>query len=37
MRSMKLGLAIAAACAAMLSMTMVAKKKHGSRKGRKGR
>jgi hypothetical protein len=37
MRSMKTGLAIAAACVAMLSMTMIAKKKRGSRKSRKGR
>jgi hypothetical protein len=38
MRSMKTGLAVAAACVAMLSMTMLAKKKRGSRSGtRKGR
>ncbi len=36
MRSMKMGLAIAAACVAMLSMTMMAKKKRGARKN-KGR
>jgi hypothetical protein len=36
MRSMKMGLAIAAACVAMLSMTMMAKKKRGTRKN-KGR
>ncbi len=36
MRSMKTGLAIAAACVAMLSMTMIAKKKRGARKS-KGR
>jgi|HubBroStandDraft_5_1064220.scaffolds.fasta_scaffold261263_1 hypothetical protein len=36
MRSMKTGMAIAAACVAMLSMTMIAKKKRGSRKN-KGR
>jgi hypothetical protein len=35
MRSMKMGMAAAAACVAMLSMTMIAKRKRGTRKGRK--
>jgi hypothetical protein len=35
MRSMKMGMAAAAACVAMLSMTMIAKRKRGARKGRK--
>jgi hypothetical protein len=32
---MKMGMAVAAACVAMLSMTMIAKRKRGSSKGRK--
>ncbi len=35
MRSMKMGMAAAAACVAVLSMTVIAKRKRGTRKGRK--
>jgi hypothetical protein len=35
MRSMKMGMAAAAACVAMLSMTMIVRRKRGARKGRK--
>ena len=35
MRSMKMGMAAAAACVAMLSMTMIAKRRRDTRKGRK--
>ena len=36
MRSMKMGMAAAAACVAMLSMTVIATRMRGTRKARKG-
>jgi hypothetical protein len=35
MRSMKMGMAAAAACVAMLSMTVIARRRRGATKGRK--